>query len=388
MTTPDLPASSLQRFPDTVGRDHASALNDPDRLSALASTGLMDSLPEDVFDRASRLASRLLGVPISLLSLVDARRQFFKSATGLDQSLTQTSLSHSFCQYVISQDSALAVDDAREHPLLHSNGAVGDLNVIAYLGVPVHAPDGSVLGSFCAIDTRPHHWTDQQLTDLRDLAAIVETEIALRHSLDERQLLIDELNHRVKNLFSVVTGIVRMSQSQGESPTDLHQRLLSLSRAHDLIAPAIHADRPAEQSTELATLLHTLLMPHASGPERISLAGPEQALGPKASTALTLALHELTTNAAKYGVLSYRAPQGLLQVSWHVDGDDLIVDWIERNLPDLSADADTSVPRAHGFGSKLLAMTVSAQLAGRIETTRDATSLRHRLTLPLDTLAR
>ena len=388
MTTSDRIISAQHRFPASVGSEHDAALADEKRLTSLANSGLMDSLPEDVFDRASRLASRLLGVPISLLSLVDSSRQFFKSSTGLDESLTETPLSHSFCQYVISADSALAVDDARTHPLLKANGAVGDLGVIAYLGVPVHAPDGAVLGSFCAIDTQPHYWTEQQLADLSDLAAIVETEIALRHSLEERQLLIDELNHRVKNLFSVVTGIVRMSQSQGESPADLHQRLLSLSRAHDLIAPAIHADRPAEQGTDLATLLDTLLSPHASGPERIALSGPELTLGPKSSNAMTLALHELTTNAAKYGALSYRAPNGLLKVTWHAEGADLVIDWVEQNLPEDTTEGDIPAPRHHGFGSKLLAMTVSAQLSGRIETMRDGDQLTHRLTLPRDVLAR
>ena len=96
-------------------------LHNPDRLRALSATALLDSKPEQAFDRLTRLAARVLGAPVSLVSLVDRDRQFFKSAEGLAEpwlSERQTPLSHSFCQHVVTTNAPLVVTDARDHPLV------------------------------------------------------------------------------------------------------------------------------------------------------------------------------------------------------------------------------------------------------------------------------
>ncbi|MCB1390863.1 MAG: GAF domain-containing protein [Rhodobacteraceae bacterium] len=336
-----------------------------------------------MFDRASRLASRILETPIALLSLVDTERQFFKSATGLPDDLTGTPLSHSFCQYVVSGQSPLAVSDARQHPLLRTNGAVADLEVIAYLGVPVRSEDGAVLGSFCAIDHKPRDWTDADLADLTDLAAIVETEVALRRAVSERQLLVSELNHRVKNLFSVVGGIVRVSRATGEDARALSDRLEGLSRAHALIGPAIHADKPAETGTGLNVLLETLLAPWATSGTRWAIAGDDIAVGPRATTSLTLAFHELATNAAKYGALSGHDADATLMIDWTVEGTDLVLRWRETGT---CPAADTPAPG--GFGTQLVGLTLTGQLGGTVETTAGDGILNHDVRLSLDALSR
>ncbi|TFF17227.1 GAF domain-containing protein [Jiella endophytica] len=171
--------TSFVSAPDT-------SLSDQDRLQALQRSGLMDSAPEEVFDRTVSLASRLLKAPVSLLSLVDTERQFFKAQTGLAGSAAEareTPLSHSFCQHVVQQNAPLRVSDARTDPRVKDNLAIRDLNVVAYLGVPVRAPGGEVLGSLCAIMPEPREWTDDDLTNLTDIALLVESEIALRESL-------------------------------------------------------------------------------------------------------------------------------------------------------------------------------------------------------------
>ncbi|MCA2011452.1 GAF domain-containing protein [Cereibacter sphaeroides] len=370
------PDTTPRAFPAASTDAHRRALDDSARLQALDRSGLMDSAPEPVFDRAARLASRILGVPVVLFSLVDAQRQFFKAQAGLAEP-RETPLSHSFCQYVVSEDRALAVNDARNHPLLSDNGAVHDLDVIAYLGVPVHGPDGAVLGSFCAIDSQPHDWTEAQLADLRDLAAIVETELALNRTLTERQVLIDELNHRVKNLFAVTAGIVRMSQQAGEPSSALQGRLRALSEAHALITPAIHADRPAEAETTLHALIGTLLAPHDTGAGRIRLGGDDVTVAPRAATPLSLAFYELITNAVKYGALT--GPDGVLSVTCRLQDDWLVLDWHETAV---APEAGTR----SGFGSKLVSMTLEAQLRGSVETTRDGDTLRRVVRLPLASL--
>ena len=109
------------------------------RLAALRQTGLPDSGPEEAFDRLTRLATRALGVPVALVSLVDEHRQFFKSCVGLPEPWAtdrQTPLSHSFCQHVVSAADPLVIADARQHPLVRDNAAIADLGVVAYAGFP------------------------------------------------------------------------------------------------------------------------------------------------------------------------------------------------------------------------------------------------------------
>jgi CheY-like chemotaxis protein len=155
----------------------AEVLGAPERMAALEATRLLDSPPEEAFDRLTRLASSLVGAPTALVTLVDRDRQFFKSQVGLGEpwaSERQTRLSHSFCQWVVSANEELVVRDATEHPVLRSNLAIRHLGVIAYAGVPLAAGDGQPIGSFCAIDSTPREWTREDLKTLADLAAVTQ----------------------------------------------------------------------------------------------------------------------------------------------------------------------------------------------------------------------
>lgn len=161
--------------------------HDDARLDALNRSQLLDSLAEERFDRVTRLVALALNVPVALVSLVDRNRQFFKSAVGLPEpwaSCRETPLSHSFCQYVVARSDVLRIEDARSHALVADNGAVRDLSVVAYLGAPLRAPDGHVLGSLCAIDVVPRAWTDRDEAIMRQFAAIVEEQIGLATSAD------------------------------------------------------------------------------------------------------------------------------------------------------------------------------------------------------------
>lgn len=157
------------------------SLADPGRLAALAETGLLDSPPEAAFDRLTRLAGRILGTPVALVSLITDDRQFLKSSAGLpEEAAREMPLSHSFCQMVVRSARPLIVADALADPNLRDHGAVRDLNVRAYAGVPLTTSDGQILGSFCAVDTEPREWTEDDLATLRTLADSVQTEIELR----------------------------------------------------------------------------------------------------------------------------------------------------------------------------------------------------------------
>lgn len=176
--------------------DAEAATNDQERLQALRETQLLDTPPEEAFDRLTALASKILRAPVSLITLVDSDRQYFKSQVGLGEPWAQqreTPLSHSFCKHVVATGKPLVVTDARSHPLLRENKAISELGVVAYAGIPLETSEGQTLGSFCAIDREPRVWTQEEIDILRDLTLATMTEIALR-------LTARRLNENLKQL--------------------------------------------------------------------------------------------------------------------------------------------------------------------------------------------
>ena len=168
-------------------------LRDSSRLASLSRSGLMDSAAEPAFDRLTILAAELLCVPVALVSLVDERRQFFKSCVGLPEpwsTVRETPLSHSFCRLAVISEAPLIINDARDDDRVCNNLAVRDLGVVAYLGVPIHSADGAVLGSFCIIDVVPRQWSEADLASVTRLCECVETEIHLRARLEENEKLL------------------------------------------------------------------------------------------------------------------------------------------------------------------------------------------------------
>jgi GAF domain-containing protein len=155
----------------------AQALAEPGQVEATAAANVIDTPPDPYFDRLTRLSAQLLMAPVTLATFVTQTRQFFKSAMGLAEpwaTKRETPLSHSFCQWVVSSREPLVVDDAREHKVLRENLAIRDLGVIAYAGVPMTGKGGHAIGSFCAIDTKPRKWSDDDLKTLHDLATVAE----------------------------------------------------------------------------------------------------------------------------------------------------------------------------------------------------------------------
>jgi PAS domain S-box-containing protein len=154
----------------------------PERLAAVAATGLLDRCDVAGLDRLTRLAARLLDVPTAVVSLVTADRQVFPGRAGTDAG--ETSLTHSFCRFVVADDAPLVVTDARLDPRVSDNPAVP--HVVAYAGMPIRVA-GETLGAFCAIDTVPRAWTGGELAVLEDLTAAVESEIALERAAHDAE---------------------------------------------------------------------------------------------------------------------------------------------------------------------------------------------------------
>lgn len=215
--------------------DPTASVRSVERLEALRGAGLLDTPPEASFDRLTRLATALVRAPVALVSLVDAHRQFFKSQVGLPEpwaSMRETPLTHSFCQYVVSTERPLVVQDARVHPVLKDNLAIPDLGVIAYAGMPLATRDGQVLGSFCAIHSEPHDWTEEELATLNELAemAISEMELRrlgrelaarneeLRQLNDQKDQLLGMAAHDLRNPLSAVLGYSTFLSAAGLDP--------------------------------------------------------------------------------------------------------------------------------------------------------------------------
>ncbi len=159
-----------------------AVVSDPARLAALRRLFLLDTAPARAFDRLTALAAQLLEAPVSLVTLVDADRQFFLSATGLDEplrSVRQTSLDFSICQYAVGSGQPLIVGDTRADPTLAGTPAVTEFGVAAYAGIPLVVSGGHAVGTLCVLDFVARDWTDDQLTMLAHLAEITMDEIRL-----------------------------------------------------------------------------------------------------------------------------------------------------------------------------------------------------------------
>ena len=204
-----------------------------ERLARLAAYGILDTPPEERFDRITRLLSELLDAPISLISLVDESRQWFKSSVGLDASETPRGIA--FCAHAILDEAPLIVSDAfvderfRENPLV-----TNDPRIRFYAGAPLISADGFRLGTLCAIDRKPRTLSEQQIRILRTLSAVVIDEMELTASNDALQKqtrLLEEQNrcldgfsraltHDLAGPMRRVTAFAEMLEDDSDVPVE------------------------------------------------------------------------------------------------------------------------------------------------------------------------
>ncbi len=185
IVTPDLLAAVSDHVmsPGALEAAPPALLAHQPRLDALRDLGVLDTPAEETYDRFTRLVAHILDVPVALISLVDDERQFFTSQVGLREpwaTMRQTPLSHSFCQFTVTFRQPVVINNAAEHPLVRHNLAVSEMDVAAYAGVPLITSSGEAVGSLCAIDAKPHEWSDDEVAALTDLGAILIELLELR----------------------------------------------------------------------------------------------------------------------------------------------------------------------------------------------------------------
>lgn len=175
-------------------------VHEPARIAALNRYSVLDTPPEEGFDRITRLVSEWLDVPISLVTLIDEGRQWFKSCVGLE--LMETDLEQSFCVHNMQEGVLMVIEDATLDPRFSDNPLVtGEPGIRFYAGAPLVSPDGHVLGSLCAIDTRPRVADEMNLEVLHDLASLVVDELELRvknEALKERNEQVETLTRELQ----------------------------------------------------------------------------------------------------------------------------------------------------------------------------------------------
>jgi DNA-binding LytR/AlgR family response regulator len=210
--------------------------NEEARIDALHSYEVLDTAPEEDFDALTRLASYICETPISLVSLIDSQRQWFKSKLGLN--VPETPREISFCSYAILQNNVFEVEDASKSDLFRNNPLVtGDPNIRFYAGAPLVNADGFSLGTLCIIDTVPKHLTDRQKDALQTLAREVVSHLELRRA----RLSLQEEKDKLEGLLRLANSAIDQSYMAGKTHMFVKQesRLLKISASDILWVEAL-----------------------------------------------------------------------------------------------------------------------------------------------------
>jgi PAS domain S-box-containing protein len=209
-----------------------------------------------------------------------------------------------------------------------------------------------------------------------------------RRAHEQQQLLLKEMDHRVKNLFSLAGSVVTLSARSARTPAELANsvidRLAALARAHALtLSNPFDAARSPERPAQLHALIRTIVAPYegqtGQGQERITVHGSDASVATNSVTSLALLLHEFATNAAKYGALSTH--DGQVRVNCHDDGTTFILTWTERGGPPVENRGGSG-----GFGSLLTQTAVKGQLNGAITYDWATEGLTIQVSVPRDRL--
>ena len=206
-----------------------------------------------------------------------------------------------------------------------------------------------------------------------------------RLAAEEREIIAQELSHRIKNIFAVLGGLVglvgRQHPDAAPFADSLRDRIFALGRAHDFVRPHSRASAPRSHPATLQSLISELLTPYmGEGQQRVVFEGEDVSIDDAAATPLALLFHELATNAAKYGALS--RSDGKLIISTGTDGSNVTMRWREQGGPTPVAG------QASGFGSRLITLSVEGQLRGKLEKRWEPDGLIVDVTVPADALLR
>lgn len=302
--------------------------DEPQRMAAVKRYAILDTPADGSFDRITAIAARRFNVPISIISIVDSDRIWFKSHPGLG--VNQINREPGLCASAILRDAPHILLDASKDVRSLANPLVaGDFGLRFYAGVPLNTSDGFNLGTLCVIDKAPRPITQDQIEDLKDLASLVMDQLEFRlsamrslaeadHALRQQTLLAREIDHRVMNSLQFVSALLRM---QGKGATGPEAAAQLDAAANRVAAVArVHRHFHLEEETDAAPALLYLrrLCEDLSGilGVPVEVDGEDGMLPTTSIQPVGLIVNELVTNAAKHGAgevnVTYRCQENCM----------------------------------------------------------------------------
>ncbi|MCA1662533.1 MAG: GAF domain-containing protein, partial [Novosphingobium sp.] len=325
---------------------------------------ILDTPADGSFDRITALAARRFGVPISIISIVDEDRIWFKSRHGV--AVDQIGRDPGLCASAILSNDPHILTDASVDPRSLANPLVaGDFGLRFYAGVPLTTSDGHNLGTLCIIDKQARPIDRADIEELKVMASLVmdqmELRLAARRAVSRAELMAREIDHRVMNSLQFVSGLLTMqgrSPDLGEAAAHLHvaaNRVAAVARVHR------HFYAEGAEATSCITFLRRLCADLGAilGRE-IEVRGDEGDVPTTAIQPIGLIINELVTNAAKHG-------EGLIEVLYEVEEGRraLIVSDEGRSLPE-DFDPATAL---ESLGMRVV-ISLAAQLGGELSAGR------------------
>ena len=354
---------------------HADYFQEKQALQDLAA--LMVDAPEAVLPRFVDLALEITGGVSAGLSLYEEapapgvfRWRYLRGVLSPFEGAT-TPRNFSPCGVTLDEKGPVL----SLHPERYYNW-ISDANIVVpeVLLVPLYLGGTEPLGTLWIVSEREGHFDSGHARVMTELATfvgialrMVRSEERLQRALSEQETLTKEMNHRLKNLFAMTDGLIRMT-AKGTSTKDemtkaLSGRLHALANAHALVRSDFKTLGSAHEGSDLAALVRAIAEPHddrRDGGSRFSIEGPPMPCSEHAINAIALTFHELATNAAKYGALT--SETGRVAVTWRRDGDAVFLSWRERGGPKIAGK-----PTSRGFGTTLIENTVIRQFGGTLD---------------------
>ncbi|GGE43204.1 sensor histidine kinase [Primorskyibacter flagellatus] len=350
------------------------------RLRDLYDLDVLDSEAEQKFDDVVRLASQICNMPISLISLVDEDRQWFKAAVGMAGS--ETPIEQAICAHAILNQDYLEIADTRTDPRTAANPLVtGDENLRFYAGAVLRSARGHALGTLCVLDNKPNRLTPLQSETLRVLARQVMGQLELRRAVKEAELLRREVDHRVKNSLQSVAALTRIQARMAESQ-ETRDALELTRRRIDTIA-LLHQLLYAPKSDGLIALddfiprVVDLLQDSAPSGIRLDTKITPVALPSSSASAVGIILNEFASNAFKHAFDEDQI--GVIRITIEPDGPGYVL----LTCADNGRGIDKGDNSGSGLGMRIIAASAE-QLGGTSETTTGplGTTTKVRIALP------
>ena len=382
------------------------------RIAALRDYAILDTPSEKDFDDVVKLASVICDAPISLISLVDVDRQWFKAREGIDA--TQTPMEMSVCSDAILQDEMLIVPDTRldartlDNPLT-TDGLGDGRKMLFYAGARLDTPEGLPLGTLCVLDTKPRELNDVQKLALTTLARNVEKQLDLRlalrgeaqararleqtsrsleSALAAQTVLTREIDHRVKNSLAMVAAMVRMQGARAAAPEA--KDVLAQAAQRIVAIASLHQELYETGDFETVSLKHfvarvaALLAQSLPDNVRVDADVEDMALRYAKASAIASIVNEFATNSTKHAFP--HGEGGVVTLRGRVDGERYRVDLADNGVGESCLEAKTKAPLggSSGLGRRLIAAAM-VQLDGEYVTPPEGRGARLSFTFPIQT---